>query len=147
MFGVHAQVSLTALRPPITVSGLGTTWDEIPMSPASRYLNMSQIRCNRMIFELLGFTVRPDKHTCTRPRGSQIPTIFWGTRRGDAVSHRVQSRGRPKKRPQETQPLENPKIWVNFSIHGPPTPPTQKFNFWPPPAPGPTPNSRAHRGD
>ena len=37
--------------------------------------------------------------------------------------------------------------WVNYSIHGPPTPPTQKFNFWPRRAPGPTQNSGAHRGE
>ena len=38
-------------------------------------------------------------------------------------------------------------VWVNYSIHGPPTPPTQKFNFWPRRAPGPTQNSGAHRGE
>ena len=45
---------LACLGPPITVSGLGTMWDEIPMSPASRCLNMSQIRRNLRIFEFVG---------------------------------------------------------------------------------------------
>ena len=52
---------LACLGPPITVSGLGTMWDEIPMSPASRCLNMSQIRCNLRIFDFWGFAVRPDE--------------------------------------------------------------------------------------
>ena len=52
---------LACLGPPITVSGLGTMWDEIPMSPASRCLNMSQIHCNLRIFDFLGFAVRPDE--------------------------------------------------------------------------------------
>ena len=52
---------LACLGPPITVSGLGTMWDEIPMSPASRCLDMSQIRCNRRIFDFVGFAVRPDE--------------------------------------------------------------------------------------
>ena len=38
-------------------------------------------------------------------------------------------------------------IWVNYSIHGPPPPPTQNFQIWPRTAPGPTPGPRAHRGE
>ena len=51
---------LACLGPPI-VSGLRTMCDEIPMPPASRCLNMSQMRCNLRIFEILGFAVPPDE--------------------------------------------------------------------------------------
>ena len=37
-------------------------WDEIPMSPASRCLDMSQVRCKGKMFDLcLIFSVRPDE--------------------------------------------------------------------------------------
>ena len=40
---------------------------------------------------------------------------------------RTRAPGRPKAGPG----------WVNYSIHGPPTPPTQNSQIWPPTAPGP----------
>ena len=45
---------LACLGLPITVSGLGTMWDKIPMSPALRCLNMSRIRCILRTFWFLG---------------------------------------------------------------------------------------------
>ena len=45
---------LACLGPPITVSHLGTMWDEIPMSPESSSFKMSQIRCNRSRFCFFG---------------------------------------------------------------------------------------------
>ena len=59
--GTFSKFGFGLVGPPITVSGLGTMWNEIPMSPASRCLNMSQIRCNLRIFDFLGFAVRPDE--------------------------------------------------------------------------------------
>ena len=54
------------------------------------------------------------KHTCTRPRGSQTPTIFWGTRRGDGLkawSHMAVSLLLGSRRPPSTQLFSTIEIW------------------------------------
>ena len=40
-----------------------------------------------------------------------------------------------------------PQIWVNYSIHGPPTPPTPNPEIWPRTALGPISANRGHRGE
>ena len=69
---------LACLGPPVTVSGLGTMWDEIPMSPASRCLNMNQIRCNLRIFDFLGFAVRQDEAYVDASTGISDPHHILG---------------------------------------------------------------------
>ena len=69
---------LACVGPPITVSGLGAMWDEIPMSPASRCLNMSPIRCNRRMFDFLGFAVRPDEADVYASTGISDPHQILG---------------------------------------------------------------------
>ena len=40
-----------------------------------------------------------------------------------------------------------PSTWVNYSIHGPPTPPTPNPGIWPRTALGPISANRGHRGE